>query len=123
MKHSEDQINIIGVLPVILFLFAFSIAQAQNNLNITFRPGANSPTKNLGETKLSNGTCGFETTIAYRFMPRLQAYAGWGWNFFNEKEPPADFKLQFVETGYTFGLQFIHPLSSSSKLNFMIGGD
>jgi len=129
MKQSQNKMKDVTSVPksftgiklVIVFLFTFSTAQAQNNLNITFRPGANFPTKDLGETKHSNGG-GFEATIAYRFMPHLQAYAGCGWNIFNEKESTTDLKLQFVETGYSFGLQFIQPLSSESKLNFMIGG-
>ena len=130
MKPSGNQISsvkstrklFIGITLLISFLFAFSIAQAQNNLNITFRPGANFPTTDLGETKLSNGSGGFEATVAYKFVSHLEVYGGWGWNIFNEKESTADSKLQFDETGYTFGLHFIHPFSSASKLNFMIGG-
>ncbi|HKR06658.1 MAG TPA: outer membrane beta-barrel protein [Bacteroidia bacterium] len=121
MKQIKNQFNFIRMASVIVFLFAFSIAQAQNNLNITFRPGANFPTKDLGETKLSNGG-GFEGTVSYRFMPHLGAYAGWGWNAFSETKSIADSKNEFEETGYTFGLQFIHPFSPESKLDFMIGG-
>jgi hypothetical protein len=130
MKKLKNQISGNTAFPglfmvsavVILFLCVFNSAKGQNNLNITFRPGANYPLKDLGTTKLNNGTCGFETTIAYRFMPHLQAYGGWGSNWFSENESNADLKLQFLETGYSFGLQFIHPMSSESKLNFMIGG-
>jgi hypothetical protein len=121
MKHSKNPRQAIGITSVILFLFAFSVAHAQNNLNIMFRPGVNFPTKDLGKTKLNNGG-GFDGTVAYLFIPHLQIYTGWGWNSFSEKETTSDTKVEFTETGYRFGLQFIHALSSASKLNFMIGG-
>jgi hypothetical protein len=104
-----------------MLLFVFGIAEAQNTLNITFRPGANFPVKNLDNSKLSAGG-GFETTIAYLFAQHFEGYAGWSWNTFSEKESSGDLKLKFEETGYTFGIQFIHSLSQESKLNFMIGG-
>jgi len=128
MKKSKNQLNgltsqrmfAIRITTVILILLVFSSAKAQNNLSITFRPGANFPVKDMGATKLNNGG-GFEATVAYKFIPNLAVYGGWGWNQFSEKESTADLKLQFEETGYTFGLQFIHPLCAESKLNFMIG--
>jgi len=130
MKKSKNQLIgnralpkvILLITTVLLILVFFGSAYSQNNLNITFRPGANFPMNDLGTTELSNGSCGFETTIAYKFMPHLQVYGGWGSNWFTENEPNDDSELRFVETGYSFGLQFIHPMSPESKLNYMIGG-
>ena len=130
MKNSKNQRIGNRALPkskliitaVLFFLGVLSNAYGQNNLNITFRPGANFPLNDLGTTELSHGAGGFETTIAYRFIPNLQVYGGWGSNWFSESESKDDSGLRFVETGYSFGLQFIHPMSSESKLNYMIGG-
>lgn len=110
----------IAMATVILFLSS-GIAYAQHAFNLTFRPAANFPVKDLGETRLNAGG-GFETTLSYRFLSHIDIYAGWGWNMFSQKESAAGLKNEFNETGYKFGFHFIHPLSAESKLNFMIGG-
>jgi outer membrane autotransporter protein len=58
-------------------------------------------------------------------MPHLGAYVGWGWNQFksdnNSFAGTGD--TDFEETGYTFGLQFIHPIAESSTSYLVrIGG-
>jgi hypothetical protein len=93
-------------------------AYAQGQLNTTFRPGFHFPVKDLGSTALKRGG-GFEVTISYRFIPHLAAYAGWGWDTFTP-EKSDDSVAHFKETGYRFGLQFIQPLSSESKLNLLL---
>src|SRR6185369_12874110 len=85
--------SVIGIIATFAFVFTFLIAEAQNNLSITFRSATNFPTKDLGATKLRSGG-GFETTIACNVMPHLEAYAGWGWNAFNGIKSTVD--LQFV---------------------------
>lgn len=95
-----------------LLLLAFSNnAVAQKKWSIEARPGVNFATKDLGDAKLKTGF-GIEGTLNYRFMPHLAAYAGWGWNKFASNESFAGSKTDFEETGYTFGLQFIHPLAN-----------
>jgi opacity protein-like surface antigen len=100
---------------VILFMAAFSV-NAQNNWSFELRGNGSFPTKDLGVTQLKSGF-GFEGAFGYRFMPHLGAYAGWSWNKFTAKET----KMDYEETGYNFGLQFIHPIGES-KLGYMVKG-
>jgi opacity protein-like surface antigen len=100
---------------VLLFMATFSVT-AQNRLSFELRGNASIPTKDLGTTKLQTGF-GFEGTLGYRFMPHLGAYGGWSWNKFTAKET----KMDYEETGYNFGLQFIHPIGDT-KINYMIKG-
>ena len=87
-------------------------ANAQNKWSLEFRPGVNFATKDISDADLGLGF-GFEGTIAYRFMPHLAAYAGWSWNHFAVDQSFAGNDASFEETGYTFGLQFIHPMGES----------
>ena len=47
-------------------------------------------------------------------MPHLSVYAGWSWNKFGSDEKINGTSLDFEETGYTYGLQFIHPIGESN---------
>jgi hypothetical protein len=47
-------------------------------------------------------------------MPHLAAYAGWSYNNFAVDQSFAGADASFEETGYTFGLQFIHPIGESN---------
>jgi hypothetical protein len=105
---------------LIVFLIQNSIVQAQSRWSLNLRPAANFPTKNLGNANLSTGF-GLEAVGAYRFMPHVVVYGGWGWSKFSTDNSSAGTKLDFEETGYTFGLQFIHPISNS-KINYMVAG-
>jgi Outer membrane protein beta-barrel domain len=100
---------------VLLFMATFSVT-AQNRLSFELRGNASIPTKDLGTTKLQTGF-GFEGTLGYRFMPHLGAYGGWSWNKFTAKET----KMDYEETGYNFGLQFIHPIGESN-ISYMLKG-
>ncbi|NJR76063.1 MAG: opacity protein, partial [Scytonema sp. CRU_2_7] len=64
---------------------------------------------------------GGELVLAYRFMPHLGAYAGWGWNKFNAKQSFMGADTDFEETGYVLGLQFIHPIGES-KFSYVLRG-
>jgi hypothetical protein len=75
----------------------------------------------LGDTELKTGF-GAEGTFTYRFMPHLGAYAGWSWNKFAGGQSSAGGNMDYEETGYCLGLQFIHPISKQSKINYMIKG-
>lgn len=96
-----------------------NFASAQNKWSLAFRPGVNFATKDLGDAKLKTGF-GFEGTISYKFMPHLAAYTGWGWNKFTANNSFAGNNMDFTETGYVLGLQFVHPIATS-KINFIIG--
>jgi hypothetical protein len=96
-------------LVVIALTCVSQIAFSQNRLTFEFRPGVNFPTGDLGDADLKTG-CGFEGVLAYRFMTHLAVYAGWGWNRFQADESFAGVDVDFEETGYTYGLQFIHPI-------------
>lgn len=105
----------------LLLLMTTQSANAQNNLSLEVRTGAAFPIEELGDADLNTGF-GFEATLAYRFMPHLSAYAGWGWHKFNAEDSFAGSDVDFEETGYTFGLQFIHPLGTSILDYFIRAG-
>jgi hypothetical protein len=113
---------IITVLVVLVTAWQ-SIAQdsgVKHRLSVEFRPSASFATNDLGGADIGAGG-GFETTISFRFMPHLSAYAGWGWNTFKSNDPlTGTDDSNFEETGYTFGVQFIHPLPST-KISYMVG--
>jgi outer membrane protein W len=97
----------------VLTLFVlFNQSIAQNKWSLEFRPGVDYATKDISDADLSVGF-GAELTIAYRFMPHLAAYAGWSYNNFAVDQSFAGPNASFEETGYTFGLQFIHPIGKS----------
>jgi len=101
-------------------LLTSNFAFAQNRFSVALRPAVNFPVKDLVNANLKTGF-GFEGTIAYKFLPHLGAYAGWGWNHFTADKSFAGTDMDFEETGYRLGLQFIHPIDNS-KLNYLIGG-
>ena len=101
-----------GVLFIALLAICVShTAFSQDRWSVEFRPGVNVATGKLGNENLKTGA-GFEGTVAYRLMPHLGVYGGWSWNRF------AGTSSDFEETGYTYGLQFIHPLGNS-KLSLL----
>jgi opacity protein-like surface antigen len=100
---------------LVIFLLLSSFIFAQNKWSVEFRPGMSFPTEDLGDSNIETGF-GFEFTINYRFMEHLHAYAGWGYNTFSIEDSDVDFD----ETGYTFGLQFIHLLGSSEDLSYLL---
>ena len=95
-----------------LLLFTFTTMHAQDRWDFDIRGGADYATQKLGDADLGLGV-GFEGTAAYRFMPHVAAYLGWGWNHFNADQSFAGEDIDFEETGYTFGIQFVHPLGDS----------
>ncbi|WP_299124254.1 outer membrane beta-barrel protein [uncultured Winogradskyella sp.] len=110
MKNSK-----LNLYCAVFFLLITSITFAQNKWSAEFRPNINFPTEDLGNSNIKTGF-GFEATIGYRFLEHLHAYAGWGYNTFAIEDAEADFD----ETGYTFGLQFIHPLGNSEDLSYLL---
>jgi opacity protein-like surface antigen len=100
---------------LMIFILCGGVLFAQDNWSIEFRPGINFPTAQVDNIDVKTGF-GFEATVAYQFIPNLAAYAGWGWNNFmtdGSLTSPASI-TEFEETGYTFGLQYVHPISHSA---------
>jgi hypothetical protein len=97
---------------VLIMLLLFNQSIAQDKWSLELRPGFNYATKDISDADLGVGF-GSELTIAYRFMPHLAAYAGWSYNNFAVDQSFAGADASFEETGYTFGLQFIHPIGES----------
>jgi hypothetical protein len=114
--------QILSIVAAILIVFVQQKLIAQEKWSVEFRPGIDVATKKIADADIGTGF-GFEGTIAYRFMPHLAAYTGWSWNNFSAEKYFAGEDGSFEETGYTFGLQFIHPIGKS-KINYLlrIGG-
>lgn len=112
--------NLIITIAALLVLSGFNqiTAQTNNRWSLEFRPGVDYATTDISNADLGIGF-GFEGTIAYRFMPHLAAYAGWSWNHFAVDRSFAGSDASFEETGYTFGLQFIHPIGETT-LSYLI---
>ncbi len=104
------------VKPILLgvfFLMFCNFSIAQNQWTGEFRPGLSFPTDEIAGSDVKTGF-GFELTIAYNFSESLGAYAGWGWKEFKANDALGVVNVDFEETGYTFGLQFMHPTWISS---------
>jgi len=111
--------SILTVVALLAFFANYQIeAQTQDRWGLEFRPGIDFTTKDIADADLGTGF-GFEGTVAYRFMPHLATYAGWSWNHFGVDQSFAGTDASFEETGYTFGLQFIHPIGESS-LSYLV---
>ena len=76
--------------------------------------GAALPTADLGDSELDTGF-GFEGTLGYQVQKHLWVYAGWDWMHFGSE---AD--LDHKETGYAFGVRFVHPVSDGSDLRYLV---
>ena len=105
------------LLVSIIFLCSNAVL-AQQRWAIQVRPGVDFSTNKLGDAKLTTGY-GFDATVNYKFIPQLALYAGWGWNKFSADKSFAGDNNDFEETGYTFGLQFMHPFERT-KLHYLI---
>src|SRR5680860_214883 len=107
------------LLDYLMGLIIYNVSIAQDKWPAEIRPNINIATQDLADAELKTGF-GFEAVIGYRFMPHLGAYVGWGWNQFkSDNNSFAGNDVDFEETGYTFGLQFIHPINNST-LSYLI---
>lgn len=100
---------------IVLLILATSSLIGQNKWSAEFRPNIDFPTKDFVDSNVEVGF-GFEVAVGYRFIEHLGAYVGWGYNNFKIEDSDVDFD----ETGYNFGLQFIHPLGSSESLSYLL---
>ncbi|HEY1023465.1 MAG TPA: outer membrane beta-barrel protein [Flavisolibacter sp.] len=104
-------------LTTVFSVFGQSIV-AQDKWNVALRAGVNFPVKDLGATALKTGF-GFDGSVGYKVMPHLFVNAGWGWNRF-AAENNSD--IDYEETGYSLGLQFVHPIAQSN-LRYILGAN
>jgi hypothetical protein len=110
------------VVMASVFLIMAQTAIAEDKWRVELRGDAAFPTQDLDNANLDTGF-GFEAIVAYKFMPHLGAYAGWGWHHFGSDGASfAGTDVTFEETGYTFGLEFIHPIGKSSASYFVQAG-
>ena len=125
LNNFAGRVSAIFSILMIVFgistLFVSHPAVAQSRLSWEVRSGIAFATQDLGDADLGTGF-GFEGTLAYRFMPHLAGYAGWGWHRFSADQSFAGTNADFEETGYTFGLQFVHPLGKLPLDYFVRGG-
>lgn len=105
------------LLGMLLILLSFHV-NAQERWALELRPQVNFPTQQVDAFDLKTGF-GFEAMVSYKFMPHLGVYAGWGWNNFQVEKDLGIDGLEFEETGYSIGLQFIHPFTPS--LSYLLG--
>lgn len=95
-------------------MLLFSIgAEAQEKWSLEFRPGLNFTPGDVGNTDTKIGF-GFELMGAYKIMPHLAAYAGWGLNEFKGEDSFLLEDITLKEMGYTFGFQIIKPIGTSA---------
>jgi Outer membrane protein beta-barrel domain len=106
-------------MGVMLLIFSNQV-MAQKNWSLSLRSGANFTTTKLGDSDLKTGY-GIEGTIAYKFLPSLAIYTGWGWNKFNTDRLFTLSNIDIVETGYRAGLQITAPIGTSN-LKYLISG-
>jgi len=104
--------HLTAALFALSLLFAADTAIAQDRFGVGLSLDGSTATQDVGDADLNPGF-GFEANLTYRFMPHLSAYAGWGWQRFGSDGSFAGVETDFEETGYRFGLQFMHPLGST----------
>ena len=113
--------HLTAALLALSLLFVADTAMAQDRFGVELSLDGSTATQDVGDATLNPGL-GFEANLTYRFMPHLSAYAGWGWQRFGSDGSFAGAEMDFEETGYRFGLQFMHPLGSTPIDYFVRAG-
>ena len=113
--------HLTAALLALSLLFVADTAMAQDRFGVELSLDGSTATQDVGDATLNPGF-GFEANLTYRFMPHLSAYAGWGWQRFGSDGSFAGAEMDFEETGYRFGLQFMHPLGSTPVDYFVRAG-
>jgi len=95
------------VLAAVSLLAAVAPAHAERPWALELRLGAGAA-NDPSDVQLG-AALGFEGLLEYRMMPHLLGYGGWDWHHFASEQSFAGTSMDFVETGYAFGLRFEHP--------------
>ncbi|PQJ26964.1 hypothetical protein BSZ35_18780 [Salinibacter sp. 10B] len=105
-----------------LLLLISTPTVAQDRFGVELRVGPEFATQDLGNANLNTGF-GSEVVFSYRFLSHLGAYGGWGYGRMSaDGNSFAGTDIDVEETGYTFGLQFIHPIRTSRYGYFLRAG-
>ena len=115
----RDFLRILVCISV--FLGLMFTTNAQGRWSGEFRPGFNIPVNDLGEEDLGLGF-GFEAKIAYKMMPHLKVYGGWGWNAFETDTQDMTNKVDLDEMSFTFGFDLRLPVTDPPVTYFVYGG-
>ncbi len=99
------------LVSAIMLLISFS-GKSQEKWWVEFRPGLNFPMNDVGNTDTRTGF-GFELTGAYKIMPHLSIYAGWGLNQFKGNDKMTNEDITFKETGFNLGFEIIRRIRTS----------
>ena len=114
--------KVFTILGMVVLLTSGIFAQnSEKKFGFELNGGASLATKELSNTSLNAGG-GFELLLHYRFITHLGVYAGWGWNKLSADNSFAGDDVCFEETGYVFGLQFMHPIGDSPFSYYARGG-
>jgi hypothetical protein len=110
----------LGVVVCGFFLMLHAVeSQAQKRWGITFKSGIDIPTEEFGGAELNSGAGG-EAVLLYEITNFLSAYGGWSWNKFSAGNSFAGDDAAFEETGYTYGIQFNYP-ATTSQITYIVG--
>lgn len=104
-------LSTLTILAVILFL-SLQSANAQSRISWELKTGVDFPTQDLGDADLTTGF-GFDGIITFHFTPHTSVFGGWGWHRFTSDNSFAGADVDFEETGYTFGVEYMHPLGDT----------
>lgn len=109
-----------SMIGMVLMLMV-QMTNAQSRISWELRTGVDFTTQELGNADLNTGF-GFDGILSYRFMPHTSVFGGWGWHHFSSDDSFAGANMDFEETGYTFGLEYMHPLGNTSMNFYLRGG-
>lgn len=103
---------------LVLLLFIGSPLFSQEKWYAEFRPGLNFP---LSDEEVKTGF-GFNLSAGYNITTHLGAYAGWGWTQYKSQKNlfNAQNTYDVEETGYSFGLQFLLPITNSPQFSYLL---
>ncbi|HMA61776.1 MAG TPA: outer membrane beta-barrel protein [bacterium] len=103
--------SLLSGVVILTLLIAPQAINARTPWRVEIRGGTHYATQELGDADLGIGL-GAEAILSYSFMPNLGAYVGWGWNQFTADQSFAGDDMDFDETGYSYGLQYMNSCKS-----------
>ena len=95
-----------------MFVVIVIQTQGQDKWSLSFEPGINVPTTEFVQTDLKTGYGG-DVELSYHFTNFLSVYSGWGWHHFTTDESFLGSNIDIENTGYSVGLEFKYPTTSS----------
>ena len=102
-------------------LLAASPLNAQERWTAEVRGGANVNANHFTTAELKTGM-GAGAALGVRILPDLFAYGGWDWQHHSAKTPLFGEGWHVEDTGYSFGLRYVIPISDRARPWFRAGG-